>query len=466
MMVEGEPGIGSSEAPQAGELAGKDDPDVDRPVGSLPRRLSVWSTSAVLIGSTIGSGIFRVPSVAADQGGSLGAVAVLWVTGAVLTLFGALTVAELAALFPRPGGIYVYLKEAFGPIPAFLFGWTRLLVVQPALLGGIALIFAAYSATFIPLSEGQLRGVAVAAILLVGGANYRSLSWGAAIQNVSTLAKVLALVGLAAVIFLLADPGAGAFGDPVRLEPTGWSSFGVALIAVLWAYDGWADATYVAGEVRDPERALPRALVGGFAVVVFVYLLLNAAYLFALPLEEMARSELVAADAASVVLGGAGAAVVAGLVLLSTFGALNGTMMSGPRVFFALGRDGLFFHRFGAVHPTGRTPHIAILLASALGVAYVSVRSFEELAEAFILGLWPFFMLAVWGVFRLRRTRPDLVRPYRTWGYPLVPLLFLLASGAMLLNALLAQPLSTLFSFGVIASGFPAYWIWKRTVRP
>jgi amino acid transporter len=465
-MAEREPATESAEMRPPGKRAPKADPDAGQPAGSLPRRLSVWSTSAVLIGSTIGSGIFRVPSIAADQGGSLGAVAALWVTGAVLTLFGALTVAELAALFPRPGGIYVYLKEAFGPIPAFLFGWTRLLVVQPALLGGIALIFAAYSATFIPLSERQIRGIAVAAILMVGGANYRSLSWGAAIQNVSTVAKVLALVGLASVIFLLGDPEAGAFGDPVRLETARWGSFGVALIAVLWAYDGWADATYVAGEVRDPERSLPRALVGGFAVVVFVYLLLNAAYLFVLPLEEMARSELVAADAASVVLGGAGAAVVAGLVLLSTFGALNGTMMSGPRVFFALGQDGLFFRRIGAVHPTGKTPHVAILLATTLGVAHVSVRSFEELAETFILGLWPFFMLAVWAVFRLRRTRPDLVRPYRTWGYPVVPFLFLLVSGAMLLNALLAQPLSTLYSFGVIASGFPVYWVWKRKSRP
>jgi amino acid transporter len=236
----------------------------------------------------------------------------------------------------------------------------------------------------------------------------------------------------------------------------------VALIAVLWAYDGWADATYVAGEVKDPGRSLPRALIGGFGVVVAVYLLLNGAYLWVLPLEEMAASELVAARAASVVLGGAGAAIVAALVLLSTFGALNGTMMSGPRVFFALGRDGLFFRRIGAVHPRGRTPHVAILLATLLGIGYVSIRSFEELAEAFILGLWPFFMLAVLAVFRLRRTRPELSRPYRTWGYPVVPLLFLGVSTTMLLNALVAQPLSTLYSFGIIASGLPVYWVWKR----
>lgn len=417
----------------------------------------------MLVGSTIGSGIFRVPSVAAAEGGTVGAVGLLWITGALLTLFGALTVAELAAAFPRAGGIYVYLEEAYGPLPAFLFGWTRLLVIQPALLGGIALIFAAYADTFLPLTDLQTRGVAMAAILVLGAANYRSLAWGAAIQNISTVAKVVALVGLALAVFALGDAGSGALAPSIDMAPGSWSGFGVALIAVLWAYDGWADATYIAGEVKDPERAMPRALIGGFLAVVAVYLLLNGAYLFALPLEAMADSELVAADAASAVMGGMGAAVVASLVMLSTFGALNGTMMSGPRVFFALGRDGLFFRRIGAVHPRNRTPHVAVALATVLGVAYVSVRTFEELAEAFILGLWPFFMLAVLAVFRLRRRRPELRRPYRTWGYPLVPLVFLLVSGVMLLNALVAEPTPTLYSFGIIASGVPVYWAWRRS---
>ena len=478
-----------SSAPSASPAAAS--PDGSGSAGdSLPRRLSVWSLTAVLVGSTIGSGIFRVPSVAAAEGGTLGAVALLWIAGALLTLFGALTVAELAALFPRAGGIYVFLREAFGPLPAFLFGWTRLLVIQPSLLGGIALIFAAYAGTFLPLGEVQARLVAIGAIVVVGAANYRSVLLGAAIQNISTVAKVVTLVGLALMVFALGDPAGGAFGAGLAgggaaggaglgagpeggagaagpggilaLTPGGWAALGVALIAVLWTYDGWADATYVAGEVRDPERSLPRALIGGFAVVVAVYLLLNAAYLYVLPLEVMAASELVASNAATAVLGLPGAAVVSALVLLSTFGALNGTMMSGPRVFFALGQDGLFFRRIGAVHPRGRTPHVAIFLATCLGVAFVSVRSFEELANAFILGLWPFFMLAVLAVFRLRRTHPHLKRPYRTWGYPAVPLIFLLASGAMLLNALVAQPLTALYSFGVIVSGLPVYLVWRR----
>jgi amino acid transporter len=435
---------------------------------SLPRRLSVWSTVAVLVGSTIGSGIFRVPSVAAAEGGTLEAVALIWVVGALLTLFGALTVAELAAMLPRPGGIYVYVHEAFGPMPAFLFGWTRLLVVQPSLLGGIALIFASYAGTFLALSDLQVRGVAILAILVVGAANYRSVILGAAIQNLSTLAKVLALVALALAVFLLGDPSGGSFAGMFSGEAAGassafsWTGFGVALIAVLWAYDGWADATYIAGEVKDPGRSLPRALIGGFGVIVAVYLLLNVAYLYVLPLEVMAESDLVASDAAYSAMGGMGASVVGALVMLSTFGALNGTMMSGPRVFFALGQDRLFFGRFGAIHPKGKTPHIAVLTATILGICFVSVRTFEELAEAFILGLWPFFMLAVFAVFRFRKTRPNAPRPYRTWGFPVVPALFLAVSATMLLNALFAQPVSALYSFGVILSGVPVYWLWDR----
>ncbi len=439
-----------------------------RGLGALPRRLSAGSTAAVLIGSTIGSGIFMVPAVAAAEGGTLGAVALLWVAGALLTLFGALTVAELAVMFPRPGGIYVYIHEAFGPLPAFLFGWTRLWVIHPALIGGIALIFASYAATFVPLPDFQVRALAVVTILMVGGANYRSMALGTGIQNLSTIAKVVALVGLAGAVFLLGDPSQGTFsnlgseGPGGFLLPLSWTGFGVALIAVLWAYDGWADATYLAGEVRDPERSLPRAIIGGFGVIVGVYLLLNGAYLFVLPLQDMAASDLVASDAASAALGGVGASVVGALVLLSTFGALNGTMMSGPRVFFAMGQDGLFFRQLGAIHPKGQTPHIAILTATVLGVGFVSLRTFEELAGAFIIGLWPFYMLAVLAVFRLRKTRPDIPRPYRTWGYPVVPTLFLGVSASMLLNALVAQPLSTLFSFGVIASGIPVYGVWAR----
>jgi basic amino acid/polyamine antiporter, APA family len=431
----------------------------------LEPRLGIVSTAAILIGVTIGSGIFRVPSVAAAESGAVGAVFLLWIVGGLIALFGALTVSELAAMYPRSGGIYVFLREGYGDSVAFLFGWTRLLVIQPSVIGAIALICAAYVNAFVPLTDAQVRMVAAGLIFVLAAANYRSLGWGAWVQNVSTVAKVAALLILSGAIFVMGDPGAGAFADSLALTPLTWGGFGIALLAVMWTYDGWIDATYVAEEVKDPGRTLPRALTGGVLIIIAVYLVVNAAYLLALPLEDMAASELVAADAAMRVFGPVGASLVAALVILSTFGALNGVTMTGPRVFFAMARDGLFFRPVGAVHPHFGTPHVAVALAAGLGITYVSFRTFEQLAEAFILGIWPFYVLCVVAVFLLRKSRSEAPRPYLTWGYPWIPILFLLASLGMLGNALIRQPASTLLGFGIILSGFPVYHLWMRLSR-
>jgi len=427
----------------------------------LPRRLGVWSAAAVLVGSTIGSGIFRVPSTVAEQVGSVGVIATLWVVGAFVVLFGALTIAELAVLFPRSGGIYVFLREAYGPLPAFLFGWTELLVIRPSALGAIAILFAEYMGEFVPLGPVTVRVVAAGAILLLAATNIRSLSWGAAVQNASTVAKVAALTGLALLAFVLGDGSRGAFAEPISFAPISWGGFGLALVAVMWAYDGWADLTFLGGEVREPTRTLPRALLGGTAAIVVIYLVVNAAYLFLLSVSDMGNRPLVAADAARAILGGAGASVVAAMVMVSAFGALNGATMTGPRIFFAMAGDGLFFRPVATVHARYRTPWVAILLAAFLGVGYVSVRSFEQLADSFILGIWPFYALTVGAVFVLRRKRPELERPYRALGYPWVPLVFLLASLAMLLNALVEQPASTMYGFGIILLGIPVFYAWR-----
>lgn len=438
--------------------------DTDADEG-LTRQLGGWSAGAILVGAIIGSGIFRVPSVVAAGTGEVVPSLVLWGLGALITLCAALSMAELATMYPRAGGIYVYLREAWGDGAAFVFGWTRLLLIQPAVLGGIALIFAAYTRAFVPLTDTGVRVVAGAVVVLLSATNYRSVAWAAAIQNASTFAKVLALVGLSLLAFIVGDGDAGAFAAPGGVEPLAWGGFGLALISVLWSFDGWGELLYAAGEVREPARNLPRALIGGTLVVAGVYLLVNVAYFWVLPLGEVAESELVAADTATRLLGGTGASVVAALVMLSTFGALNGALMGGPRVFYVLARDGLFLRGVGAVHPRHGTPHVAVALAGILGVGYLSVRTFEQLAEAFILGLWPFYILAVGAVFRLRRTRPDVERPYRALGYPWVPAVFLLASVAMLGNALVRQPLSTLFSFGIIVAGIPGYLLWKGIGR-
>ncbi len=436
--------------------------DAGSSAGGLPRRLGTVSAAAVLVGSTIGSGIFRVPSTVVSLVGTLGASLALWVLGAVLAFCGALTLAELAGMDPRSGGIYVYLRQAFGPLPAFLFGWTQLLVIRPAALGAIALIFADYAATFVPLGEAGTHGVAALLIVLLGAANYRSVRAAALIQNVTTGAKVLALVALTAAALLLADATRGAFHGPMALAPSTWGGFGLALVGVMWAYDGWADLTFMAGEVRDPGRALPRALLLGTALIAAIYLAVIAGYYVTLRLPEIAASRLVAADAASRVMGRAGGAVVAAMVMLSAFGALNGSTMTGPRIFWAMADDGLFFRRVAAVHPRYGTPHVAIALAAGLGIVYVTFRSFEQLADAFILGIWPFYAGAVLAVFVLRRREPDAPRPYRTWGYPVTPILFLLASLLMLANSVIHEPALTGAGALLILSGLPVWWVRER----
>ena len=430
--------------------------------GRLPRSLGVWSAAAVLVGSTIGSGIFRTPASVAADVGTVGAVALVWILGGVIAVFGALTLAELATMYPRSGGVFVYVREGFGPMPAFLFGWTEMIVIRPSALGAIAMIFAEYMQTFVKMSDGQIRLVAAIAIIVLGLLNIMSLRYAAILENATTAAKVLALLGLTLLAFLFGDFSSGALaGGHFSFSPTTWAGFGIALVSVMWAYDGWADLTFVAGEVKDPSRTLPRALIWGVATIVVVYLAVNLAYLYVLPMDVMASSPLVASDTATRIFGQAGAAIIAALVMLSAFGALNGSMMTGPRIFWAMADEKLFFKPVAAVHSKYKTPHVAIAMAVVLGVLYVSLRTFEELADQFVLGIWPFYALAVASVFVLRKRRPDAERPYRTVGYPIVPLIFLLASVAMLGNALISSPKITMICFGIILLGIPVFYFWS-----
>jgi amino acid transporter len=428
--------------------------------GRLPRRLGAWSTTAVTIGIMIGSGIFRVPAVAAAATGTPGTMLLVWVVGGLVAMCGALALAEVAALYPDAGGMYIYLREAFGPLTAFLFGWLYL-IVMPAGAGAIALVFAEYLGRLVPLAPGQIRGVAIVLILLLAAAQYRSVRFGAAIQNASTIAKVLAILVMTAAAFVLGAPGGGAWSGAAAPVATSWSGFGLGVVAVLWAYNGWQDVTCLSGEVRDPNRALPRAIVGGTVTVVAVYLLANAAYLRVLTMEEIARSPLVAADLAVRLVGPAGSALIAALVCISTFGSLNAVIMAIPRVFWAMADDGLFFRTVASVHPRYRTPHMAISALAGLAILYLALRSFEQLIEAFVLASLPFWALGVASVIVLRRRQPALPRVYRTPGYPLVPLLFVAAMVALVANSLWEHPETTAASLGAIAAGVPLYYGWR-----
>ncbi len=425
----------------------------------LPRRLGLFTGMAVVVGIIIGSGIFQVPAPIAGQAGNLTGIALVWVLGGLVALFGALSIAELAAMFPQAGGPYVYLREAYGRPLAFLFGWMWLLTT-PISWAAQSLMFSQYLAFFVPLSNAATHGIAAALIVLVAAANTRSVKLGAAIQNLSTAAKVLAIVGLSVAIFLFAP---GGEHNPLTAEPMGvakWSGVGLGLVAVLWAYDGWENLTTLSGEMRNPQRNLPLALVGGVLVVIVVYLLINTAYLRALSLPDLAASKSVAADAAGAALGRAGASFVGALVMLSVFGTLNGSILSSPRVFYAMAEDGLFFKTVGKVHPKWETPYVAIAFIVVLAVIYVLLRTFLQLAAAYVLGIWPFLALAVVGIFILRRRRPDFPRTYRTIGYPVVPALFVLATVVVVVNSLWREPWSTGTSILITLAGVPLYYVW------
>jgi amino acid transporter len=420
----------------------------------------------VLVGVAIGSGIFRVPATVAAQLHDPGPVLLCWILGGLLALCGALTVAELAAALPRSGGIFIYILESFGPLPAFLFGWTELVVVRASALGAIATIFAEYLGYFVPLSAAGVRYVAAAAIVCIGAMNYLSVRQASSVMTVATVAKYVAAMVLGVLAFT-ASSGSMSHFTPAWGSGAHGSLLATALIPVMWTYDGWADLAFMGGEVKNPQRTLPLALVLGTICIMVVYLVINVGFMYLLPLPEIAQSKLIASTAAAHIplFGRFGATIVAVVVVLSAFSGLNGSMMTGPRIFFAMAERGLFFSVIARVSPRFRSPSAAIWLATALGVVYVLQNDFAQLADKFILGIWPFYALAVAAVFVLRRKRPDMERPYRVVGYPFVPAAFLLASLGMVANALVTDPLNTSVTLGVIIAGVPAYYLWMAWRR-
>jgi amino acid transporter len=441
----------------------------------LSRRLGLWSAVAVLVGSTIGSGIFRTPAGVAQRVDDVPLFLLAWVVGAAVVLCGALTYSELAAAFPRSGGVYVFVREAFGPLPAFLFVWAELWVIRPGAFGAIGITASAYTLRTLGLDPAavvaavgpldiraeQLLGAGY--IVVVGVVNYLGIHRGAILQNLSTALKVAALALLVLLGFGLGTSAAGATGGMLaQRAAVGLSPFLLAMVAILWAYDGWADLAFVGGEVRDPQRTLPRALLIGTGTVVVLYLAANLVYLYLIPIQAMKQAELVAADVARLVIGPAGVVVVSAAIAVSTFGTLNGSMMTAPRIFFAAAEDRLLPSAIARVDPRTSAPTGAVVLMVVMGVVFILIRTFTQLADQFIIGIWPFYALAVAGVFVLRRTRPELERPYRTWGFPVVPLVFLLGAVLLLGNYLVSETAAFAIDIGIILTGVPAYYLWRR----
>lgn len=454
----------------------------------LPRSLGLVSAIAVLIGSTIGTGIFRSPAGIAGRVPDERLYLLLWALGGFFSLCGALTLAELAGALPHTGGVFVYLREGWGRLPAFLFGWSELTIIRASALGAVATVFAEYFLRLLGRENPRaVHYVAAAAILLVAVFNILGVKLGALVQNLTTAGKYGALVILVLAAFLIGPSNPAPIpAQPVAAaDQTSFVMFGLAFISLLWVYDGWADVTFLSGEVKRPERNLPLAIIGGTLAVIAIYLLANIAYLHLLDIKQIAGSKLVAADTAYRIVGETGVKLVSIAVMISAFGTLNGSMMTGPRIFFAMSEDGLFFRKIAAVHPRFKTPYVAISLAAALAIVFVMVRSFEQLADAFVLAIWPFYAGGAAAVYSLRRKRPDLPRAYRTWGYPVTPILFILAVILLIGNALVedlthglrdnfsyyralftgsALPYESsgaLLVFAIVLAGIPAYLIWN-----
>ena len=411
----------------------------------------------------IGGGIFLVPNLVARSLPSAPMIAGVWILAGAISLIGALACAELGSAFPSTGGQYVFLREAYGPFAAFLCGWSSFTVTRGAQSAWAAVVFSIYFSYLVPLTPVESKLVSLTVLAIFTWVNYRGAKLGAMFMNSFSLAKV---VGAFVIIIpaILFGSHAAAAATPA-VPGASLSSFGVALIACLLAYDGWVQLSFVAGEIRDPQRNVVRALAIGTLGVTAIYLLANFAYMRVMTIPEIAASEHVGADAASRVMGPAGGTVVSVIILLSILGTVNGCCLTIPRLYFAQAADGLFFRRFADVQPRYGTPGFAILAQTAWASVLLITGSYETLIDYALFGIWVFYALMVASVIVLRRKRADVFRPFRMWGYPVTPLVFLAITLWFLGNMLVTKPGPSFASVGLILTGIPAYFIWRRTAR-
>jgi APA family basic amino acid/polyamine antiporter len=456
----------------------KDAPAV--PDEGLIRAIGLPSAIGLVVGSVIGSGIFLTTGGMATLIPSASLLLLAWILGGVLAITGGLAYAEMGAMFPRSGGVYVFLREAYGGLPAFLYGWASLLVVISGSMAAVAVGFADYLSYFVPvfstsnillsipapwgvfdISAGQL--VAAASLAVLGAVNYVGVSAGNMVNLVLTVAKVAGLVAIPAMALFAAgvSPEFTPVVPPDVVRPV--ASFGVAMIAVLWTYEAWYYVTYAAGEIRDPQRNVPRALIIGVLLLMGIYVAVNLAYLHAMTIEEMKGVTRIAEKAASILIGPLGAGFIAGVVVVSTFGCNAAGILGGSRVLFAMSLDGVFIRAAGKVHPVYRTPHIAVTALTIWSMVLALSGTYEQLFTYVMFASILFSVAAGVALFRLRRTHPDHPRPYRAWGYPWVPMIFVLGSGAFVLNTLLERPTESVIGLIIVLTGIPVFLHHRRS---
>ena len=413
----------------------------------------------MVVGIIVGASIFVQPSEINRHVPSVPGIISVWAVSGILTLFGALVCAELSSAFPRTGGVYVFLKETLAAPFAFLWGWAMFWSMHSGIIAASGVIFGRYLAVFLPLDDLGIRIAAIGMILLLSIVNYIGVRQGSWFQTIVTSAKLVAIALLLMMVVMYGAPPSTATTS--RTPPASFSEFVLAVSAGLFAFGGWHMVTYAAGETRKPERTIPRALLLGVLIVTACYIALNAAYLYLLPLDRVTKSTRVAADAAAALAGPRGAAIVSGLVILSSLGVLNGVILAGPRTYFAMAREGLAFPWLGAIHPRFHTPYMAIILQAVWSSVLVATGTYRALFTRVIYTEWLFFALMTIGLFRLHRD-PSYSPLWRAWGYPVIPALFIIASIVVAVIQMAADPMQAATGMLLVVVGLPVYYFWSR----
>jgi len=428
----------------------------------LARAIKLSHATAMVVGTIIGASIFVQPSEIVGHVPSVAGVFLVWLVSGVLTLFGALVCAELASIFTQTGGVYLYLKQAYSPSLGFLWGWAMFWTMHSGIIAAIAVICARYVAYFIPLGDWGLKAVAVGMICVFSAVNYLGVKHGSAVQTFFTAGKVIAVIVIIVLGVTLGSPVPEQAPTMVPFSVAeNLGDFALALVAGLFAFGGWHMVTYSAEETVEPRKTIPRALMLGTMIVTGCYIALNAVYLYLLPIETVATSTRVAADAADAILGFGGGAIMSGLVIFSTIGSLTGIILAGPRVYYAMARDGMLFRWLAEIHPQYRTPHRSIIAQAVWSSILVTTGTYRELFTRVIYTEWIFFGLMALGLFILRR-RKDLSRDYSVWGYPIVPAIFVLSSFAIVINQILSDVTESALGLLLVLVGLPVYYFWAR----
>lgn len=455
---------------------------------SLARRLTLTHAIMVVIGSVIGSGIFLTPQNVAAAVGVPGIMIAVWILTGLLTLAGALTNAEVASIIPEAGGQYVFFRVTFGQLTAFLYGWTTFIVYQTGSIAAIAVAFAKYFGYFVvlphfgpeleawkmpligniyPLKDFGVTMVAILAVVTVTSINYFGVQFGGLIQNVFTTLKVLA-IGSIIVLAFTAGNGSTAHFFPLFGMPSSnsfFAAFGVAMIATLWSYDGWNSLTYLAGEVKDPQKNIPRALIFGTIAIIIIYGLTNLAYLYILPIDQIAKSNLVAADVMNTIFPALGGAIISAMVMVSTFGTVNATSMTTARVFYAMSKDKMFFKSMGKVHPKFRTPAKSLVIQGVWASILCLTGTYDQIFTYVIFAGWIFYALGAAAVFILRKKQPNIERPYVVPWYPWIPIIFIAVATWFVLNTILQQPNESAVGTLLLVAGVPFYLYWQKQMK-